>query len=351
MIVDAYNQTDGGYKNLQAQQGIDQVFLTVNVPEAFGDHGGLVWNIGSFANRYGVAGKYDAGMYETYLFGRTHVAGSTWTANLSNLDSAGDWSLIVEGGLGQKLDVVPFMNNQNYQVFMNIPIGQNMGSPYISDRSPDFLPWAGSVPIGSTYLHHEHLVAKYKSLLTFGLHYLFTWTPDDNWSPLNSMQSGDRATGTTQSVTPRSQGPIQGSMPVWGGEVKLSGGVFGDGYLGYLAHRRPQHQRARRLARGGPLERWPNFKQNYFGRSYNGHTGNYAGPQNETGTVDNISFQYAFSLGQLRPLSGRLLGRRHRSGPDGVRAPVDRRQQGPSAGVAKVQRSKLSGAQWPQPGQ
>ena len=102
-----------------------------------------------FANRYGVAGKYDAGMYETYLFGRTHVAGSTWTANLSNLDAAGDWSVIVEAGLGQKLEVVPFLNNQNYQIFMNIPVGENKGSPCLSDRSPDYLPWAGSVPIGS----------------------------------------------------------------------------------------------------------------------------------------------------------------------------------------------------------
>jgi hypothetical protein len=300
VIVDAYNQTDGGYRNLQAQQGIDQVFLTVNVPEAFGDLGGLVWNIGSFANRYGVAGKYDAGMYETYLFGRTHVAGSTWTANLSNLDAAGNWSLILEGGIGQKLDVVPFLNNQNYQVFMNNVggmIGGNAGSPFLSDRSPDYLPWAGSVPIGSTYLHHWHAVAKFRSLVSIGLHYLFTWTPDDHWSPMNSMQT-DRSNGMAQAITPRSQGPIQGSMGIWGGEVKLSGGVLGDGYLGY------SHIDARNInALADSLEvvhsyGGPQFKQNFFGRTYNGHTGVYSGPQNETGTVDNISFQYAFSLGQ-----------------------------------------------------
>ncbi|MES1172324.1 MAG: hypothetical protein ABUL77_03720, partial [Bacteroidota bacterium] len=298
VIVDAYNQTDAGYRNLQAQQGIDQVFLTVNVPEAFGDRGGLVWNIGSFANRYGVAGKYDAGMYETYLFGRTHVAGSTWTANLSNLDAAGDWSLIIEGGVGQKLEVVPFLNNQNYQVFMNNPIGENKGSPYLSDRSPDYLPWAGSVPIGSTYLYHAHLVAKFRSLLTFGGHYLFTWTPDDNWSPMNSMQT-DRSNGMAQGITPRSRGPIQGSMAVMGGEVKLSGGAFGDGYLGYS---RIDARNINALADSLELVHsygGPQFKQNFFGRSYNGHTGIYSGPQNETGIVQNISFQYAFSFGRF----------------------------------------------------
>ncbi len=298
VIVNAYNQTDGGYRNLQAQQGIDQVFLTVNVPEAFGDRGGLVWNIGSFANRYGVAGKYDAGMYETYLFGRTHIAGSTWTANLSNLDSAGDWSLVVEGGIGSKLDVVPFLNNQNYQIFQNLPSGTNNGSPYLSDRSPDYLPWAGSVPQGSTYLHHEHLVAKYRSLLTFGLHYLFTWTPDDNWSPRNSRQIAGMMMQQDAAV-PRARGPIQGSMEVWGGEVKLSGGAFGDGYLGYA------HIDARNIAalaealELGHSYGGPGFKQNYFGRSFNGHTGVYNGPQNETGIVHNISAQYAFSLGQF----------------------------------------------------
>ena len=42
-----------------------------------------------------------------------------------------------------------------------------------------------------------------------------------------------------------------------------------------------------------------NFKQNFFGQTYDAHTGIYHGPQNETGTVDNIAFQYAFSFGAL----------------------------------------------------
>jgi len=86
----------------------------------------------------------------------------------------------------------------HYQVFMNNPIGGNSGSPYLSDRSPDYLPWAGSVPIGSTYLHHEHLVAKFRNLVTFGLHNLYTWTPDDHWSAENSMQT-DHSNGMAQS--------------------------------------------------------------------------------------------------------------------------------------------------------
>ncbi len=66
VIVDSYSVTDGGYKHLQAQQGIDQAFLTMNFPDVLGDLGTLTWNIGTFQNRYGTMGKYDGGMYETY---------------------------------------------------------------------------------------------------------------------------------------------------------------------------------------------------------------------------------------------------------------------------------------------
>ena len=117
VVVDAYNQTDGSYRNLQANQGIDQVFLTMRFPDAFGDYGGLTWNIGSFPSRYGTAGKYDAGMYETYQFGRTHVSGEVLTATFSNLDPMGDWTITLEHGIGAKLDFMPFTNNQNYQIF------------------------------------------------------------------------------------------------------------------------------------------------------------------------------------------------------------------------------------------
>ena len=138
--------TDGSYKNLQAQQGIDQVFLTMRFPDAFGDYGGLVWNIGSIPNRYGTAGKYDGGMYETYQFGRTHVSGETLTATFSNLDPMGDWTITLEHGLGAKLDFTPFTNNQTYQITDRRGYGFT-GEPErradLSNQNPDYLPWPG----------------------------------------------------------------------------------------------------------------------------------------------------------------------------------------------------------------
>ena len=64
------------------------------------------------------------------------------------------------------------------------PVGSNNGAPYLSDRDAEYLPYAGPVPQGSTFLAHAHIGAKYQKLWTFGLHYLYTWTPDDNWNPM-----------------------------------------------------------------------------------------------------------------------------------------------------------------------
>ncbi|HEY4186866.1 MAG TPA: hypothetical protein VGP07_17455 [Polyangia bacterium] len=293
VIVDAYNQTDGGYRNVQAQQGIDQVFLTMNFPGLFGDYGSLVWNLGSFQNRYGAAGKYDGGMYETYLFGRTHTAGSTWTANFSNLDDNGSFAVTAEAGVGSKLDTVPFLNNALYQVFQNQPIAQNNGSPYLSDRNPDYLPYAGPVPQGSTFIAHGHLGVKYKSLVQLGAHYIFAWTPDDNWSPINSGNLVD-----VNEVQPRHYGPTQGSMAIAGGEVRIDSPEFGYFYAGV------SHIDARNInALADSIEVLHSyggyqFKQNFFGNTFNQHTGVYNGPENESGKVTTIEAQYSFSFGQ-----------------------------------------------------
>ena len=66
-------------------------------------------------------GKYDGGMYETYIIGRTHITGETLTANLTNLDNAGNWAISLEEGFGAKYDIMPFLNNQCYQIFTNKP--------------------------------------------------------------------------------------------------------------------------------------------------------------------------------------------------------------------------------------
>ena len=91
--IASYNLTDPGYRRLESNLGINQAFLQLLWPELGGrDDLHLTATVGGFTNRYGAAGRYDAGKYETYLFGRTHVAGVTvnvaWDQS-DDLDPAG----------------------------------------------------------------------------------------------------------------------------------------------------------------------------------------------------------------------------------------------------------------------
>ena len=140
-----------------------------------------MWNIGSFQNRYGTAGKYDAGMYETYLFGRTHVGGDDLTANI---DTGTEWGLTGEAGGGTKLEMIPFTNNQLFQIFKGSPGGNRYSVPITRSaqttgfRFPDYLPIArrstcptrGRFPRGRRSWGTLHLGLAYKKLLTFGAH-------------------------------------------------------------------------------------------------------------------------------------------------------------------------------------
>ena len=331
IIVDSYSQTSAGYRNLQAQQGIDQAFLTLNFPEAFGDRGGIVLNAGSFQNRYGTAGKYDGGMYETYLFGRTHVAGLTATANV---DATPEIGLTGEFGGGSKIEVVPFTNNQLFQVFKGAAgaactgVGQcatNQGfgyQNYLSDRDAEYLPYAGPVPQGSTYLAHAHLGASWRKMVTLGGHFLYTWTPDDNWSgskpdPVTGALPNGTFAGNSQQPNvsdhvPRYYQPIQGSMMITGADLRLSLGAFGDGYVGFsYINAKNINALADAVEVMHSFGGWQ-FKQNFFGVAFNPQTGEYRGPQNETGVVKNIEAQYTLSFGALARYPAAFWGQ----GPD-----------------------------------
>jgi hypothetical protein len=263
--IASYNQTVAGYRELQAQLGINQAFLTLNFPGAFGRYGDLTLVAGSFSNRYGTAGKYDAGMYETYLFGRTKAAGETLTARL---DLSRDVSVYVEHGVGAKLDVIPFDT--------------------VNPR-PDYLPFPGPVPQGSTFLHHAHLGVELMKKLRVTGHYLTSWTPDDNPAP---GQMSD-----------------PGRMTVIGAEAKLKGGVAGDGFIGFSQVRAddilPLADALEVLHSSGGWQ----FKNNYFGR-FDPRTG--VTPPDDTGAVNSLLVQYSLSIGKLVRYPARFSG----NGPD-----------------------------------
>jgi hypothetical protein len=101
-------------------------------------------------------------------------------------------------------------------------------------------------------------------------------------------------------------------MTVFGGDVRLAGGALGDGYLGY-SHIDAQNINvlADALEVLHSFGGWQ-FKQNFFGVTFNPHTGAFAGPQNESGKVDTIELQYTFSFGALARYPAAFWG----DGPD-----------------------------------
>lgn len=242
VLIAAYNITDGGYRNLQSQLGIDQAFVTLDLPDLLGDRGGIVWNVGVFQNRYGAAGRYDAGKYETYLFGRTHVAGETVTAFYDLTD---DLTLTFEHGIGAKLDAP--------QLVSGLP-----------QPNPEYLPFAGPVQQGTQLVHHAHLMLSYAGL-QFGTHYLTTWTDDARLAT-----------------------EVDGRITIAGADLKLIDSRFGDAYLGYS---RLSAETPLRVGEGlevlHSISGW-NLRDNYFGA---GSTG--------TGTIDSVLAQYTLSLARL----------------------------------------------------
>jgi hypothetical protein len=263
--IASYNQTIAGYRELQSQLGINQAFVTLNFPGTFGRYGDLSLTAGSFSNRYGTAGKYDAGMYETYLFGRTKAVGETLTARI---DVTPQLTIVAEHGVGGKLDVIPFDT--------------------VNPR-PDYLPFPGPVPQGSTFLHHAHLGFELFHKLRITGHYITTWTPDDNPAPGKLSNPG--------------------RMTVFGAEAKLAGGVAGDGYLGFSQVRAkdilPIADTLEVLHSSGGWQ----FKNNYFGR-YDPRT--TMTPPDDTGAVNSLLFQYSLSIGKLMRYPARFSG----EGPD-----------------------------------
>jgi hypothetical protein len=244
VIVAAWNLTDASYADTQAQLGINQAFLTLRPPK-LGDSTRLVWIVGAFSNRYGGSGKYDAGKYETYVIGRTHVAGETLggTTQLGH-----DLALVYEHGIGAKLDVVPYFD-----------------PPY-----PPGTTYPGPVPQATTLLHHAHVGLAHAHDLTLGLHYLKAWTQDARESMSASMTMPDA------------------SLQILGSDLRLDGGVYGEGYVGYshltAAHVLPLADAIEVLHSDGGWE----LRDNFFGPNSDG-----------TGTIDSVLAQYTFSIATL----------------------------------------------------
>lgn len=274
--IASYNITDSGYRRLEANLGINQAFISMQYPELGSEDLHLTLIVGGFTNRYGAAGRYDGGKYETYLFGRTHVAGET--ANLSY--DWNDWTFQVEEGFGGKLEPIPFY-----------------GAPATGSdprtRLPPWEPYPGPLAQEPTFVAHGHLGAVYKKMVLIGAHLIDVFANGNELStayttfPFNVNVPGS-ANGQQQSRPSYAARP---RLLIYGADVKLLGGVLGDGYLGYS---RVDARNAIFLADG--IEVLHSFggwqlHDNFFGTP--------GGTDEVTGKIDTILFQHVFSFGQL----------------------------------------------------
>ncbi len=247
----SYNITAGGWRELQDQLGIDRAFITLNFPDALGDVGMMVWNVGVFGDRYGAMGKYDGGAYDTYMIGRTRIAGATGTFNFDLTDS---FRLIAEVGGGAKTDV------QKWQQ-----------PPY-----PSWQPFPGHAQMGTTLLAHGHVGGVFAQVLTLTGHCMYTWTKDAMRTDINAIPEEQGGPGAPYAAR-------DGSMRILGVDLRLDGGWLGDGYLGFSSIK---------TGNVGALSDTIEVIHSQGGWQYQA---NYTSSYGDS-TVNSIGFQYTFSL-------------------------------------------------------
>ena len=246
VAVTGFQFTDAAWANSEAQFGVTLGYLTVTP--------NLPWKnvraeavVGSHWGRYGQAGKYDSGKYDTFVFGRTHVMGY----KLHGEVDVGDVTLWAEQGFGTKRPNPLVFNNARF-----------------------------------TLLNHLHAGLRY-DIVKVGLHYLDSFTTEE-------ARDGALPIGTT----PPDDQP-DGSLDVFGPEVRLELGPAGELYAAYS-----------RMNATDAVTVAPAIEvlHSHGGGEFDlGVTANYldggdpATSSGGDGSVDTIAGQYEIHLNQLVP--------------------------------------------------
>jgi hypothetical protein len=119
--IQGYNFTESSYNEPSTQFGIAQGYVDLT-PDLGYENVRMDLRAGAFWNKYGTAGKYDAGEYDTYLFGRTHVAGETLHLDF---DLSEQDTLWVEHGIGAKRPDPSLYNNSRFTLLNHAHVGFN----------------------------------------------------------------------------------------------------------------------------------------------------------------------------------------------------------------------------------
>ncbi|MES1172803.1 MAG: hypothetical protein ABUL62_00650 [Myxococcales bacterium] len=198
--IQGYNFADAAFSNPTTQLGISDGYIDLT-PDLGYENFRLAWRVGAFSNKYGSAGKYDAGEYDTYMFGRIHNAGE---ALHIEYDIDEDNSLVFEHGIGFRKPDPSQFNNSRF-----------------------------------TMLHHAHVTFKHSEAIQISAHYLNSWTQEEERSadpgvPLDgtTMLTAVPYTLTRPSATSITNVP-DGKMWVAGLDARFDLGAFGYLYGAY----------------------------------------------------------------------------------------------------------------------
>ena len=185
--IGSYNLTEGGFNDFRANWGITQAYVLLT-PDLGYENARLWVKAGAIVDRYGMAGRFDAGEYDTYMFGRTHVVGETFhfEYDLNPL-----WTLYVEQGLGSHKPDPNTYNNARF-----------------------------------TMLHHEHAGLRLGRDFELAGHYLVSWSQEE-YRPTTSPGDPNDKAGDSRNGLPN------GKLWVAGAEARAALGPFGYLYGAY----------------------------------------------------------------------------------------------------------------------
>jgi hypothetical protein len=241
--LQGFQFTDAAWAQASAQFGISQGWITLT-PSLGYQNVRAEFKVGSFWGKYGMAGEYDAGKYDTFLFGRTHVMGESGRIEID----VGKVTLWAEEGFGGK--------------------------------QPDPNPYNAT---NFTLLAHGHAGLKWDRMLAVSAHFLYSWAQDSDQSGANFKDLP------------------AGSMTVSGLDASLSNTLIGRLYAGY-SHVGCNtcstvtdaveviHSQGGNVFSGG-------IQANYLDSVAPSGTTN--GPSHGNGAVDTFLLQYDFSLANL----------------------------------------------------
>jgi hypothetical protein len=232
-----FNFTDAAWQQANAQFGIGQGWLTLT-PKLGYQNVRLEAKVGSFWAKYGMAGKYDAGKFDTFLFGRTHTMGETVRMEI-DINKVTLWG---EQGFGAKQPDPNKFNNAKL-----------------------------------TLLAHGHAGVRWNKTLELGVHLLHSWANEE-----------DRENSTLLGLP-------DGKLTVSGADVRLTNTPAGDLYVGFshigATDATVVSGAIEVLHAGGGGEFDLGVKGNYL----DGPTASSKG----NGAVNTLLMQYDFSLANL----------------------------------------------------